>query len=102
MLASATPETADELIAIAKDNGHALALTAPTLDELVALAAKVKAGGFNDLLLQFQTQSPAERFQTQSIARRLRAQPRGAKGMSMRPSFDPRPKCKRSVSTRLA
>ena len=70
VLAAATPGTADELIAVSKDNGHALALTAPTLDELVALSAKVKAGGFNDLLLQFQAQSLAERFQAQSIARR--------------------------------
>ena len=70
VLAAATPETADALAAAAKDNGHALALTAPTLDELVALSAKIKAAGFNDLLLQFQTQSLAEQFQTQTIARR--------------------------------
>ena len=70
VLSAATPETADTLAAAAKDNGHALALTAPTLDELVALSAKVKAAGFNDLLLQFQTQSLAEQFQTQTIARR--------------------------------
>ena len=69
-LASATPETAEALAAIAKDNGHTLALTAPSLNELVVTAAAVKAGGFNDLVLQFQTYSLAEQFQTNTIARR--------------------------------
>ena len=70
VLASATPETAVALAVIAKENGHALALTAPSLNELVVAAAEMKAGGFNDLVLQFQTYSLAEQFQTNVIARR--------------------------------
>jgi len=70
VLASATPETAAALAVIAKENGHALALTAPSLNELVLASAKLKEGGFNDLVLQFQTHSLAEQFQTNTIARR--------------------------------
>lgn len=70
LLASATPETAAALAVIAKENGHALALTAPSLNELVVMAADTKKGGFNELVLQFQTHSLAEQFQTNTIARR--------------------------------
>ena len=70
ILASATPETADVLVKVAAANGHALAVTAPDLDALVALTAKIKDGGFNDLILQYQTHSLSELFQTNSIARR--------------------------------
>ena len=70
LLGPATAENAAELAAAAKDNGHALAVTAPGLDGLAALAAKLKEDGFNDLVLQFQTHSRAEQFQTNSIARK--------------------------------
>jgi len=70
VLASATAETAETLIPAAKDNGHALAITAPDLDGLAALAENVKKSGFNELVLDFQTHNLAERFQTNSIARR--------------------------------
>jgi acetyl-CoA decarbonylase/synthase complex subunit gamma len=70
ILASATPETADVLVKVAAANGHALAVTAPDIDALVALTAKIKDGGFNDLILQYQTHSLSELFQTNSIARR--------------------------------
>jgi len=70
VLASATPETADDLVEIAKQNDHALALTAPDLDQLVAAAGRLREGGFIDLILQFETSSLAERFQTNAIARR--------------------------------
>ncbi len=70
VLAAATPETAAALWPVARDHGHALAITADDLDTLVKLAAEIKLAGFNDLILQFNTGSPAERFQTNSIARR--------------------------------
>ncbi|OGJ86526.1 MAG: hypothetical protein A2268_15740 [Candidatus Raymondbacteria bacterium RifOxyA12_full_50_37] len=70
IIASATPGTADQLWPVAKENDHALALTAESLDDLVPLAARVKDAGFNDLLLQFSTHSLAELFQTNTIARR--------------------------------
>jgi acetyl-CoA decarbonylase/synthase complex subunit gamma len=70
VLAAADPETADSLWPVARDNQHALAVTAPDLNQLVALAGRIKDAGFNDLLLQFQTCSIAEAFQANSIARR--------------------------------
>ncbi|MBC8462143.1 MAG: acetyl-CoA decarbonylase/synthase complex subunit gamma [Deltaproteobacteria bacterium] len=71
VIASATKETVYELKNIAADNGHALAITAPDLDELVSITTQVKKDGFNNLILQFQTLSLAEQFQTNSIARRM-------------------------------
>jgi acetyl-CoA decarbonylase/synthase complex subunit gamma len=70
VLASATPDTVGGLIEVASDHEHALALTAPDLNGLVAMAGKLREGGFSDLILQFETHSLAERFQTNSIARR--------------------------------
>lgn len=70
VLASATPENADELRIAAKENGHALAVTAPDVNGLVALSAKLKEDGFNDLILEFQTHSLSEQFQVNAIARR--------------------------------
>ena len=70
VLAAANPETADSLWPIARDSQHALAVTAPDLNQLVALTGRIKDAGFNDLLLQFQTSSLAEAFQANSIARR--------------------------------
>ncbi len=70
VLAGATPATADRLVAVATEHGHALALSAPDLDQLVAAATTIREGGFTDLILQFETHSLAERFQTNAIARR--------------------------------
>ncbi len=70
LIGPATPENADELVEIAKANEHALLVTAPDLNELVVLTAKIKENGFNDLVIQFQTNSLAEHFQTNSIARK--------------------------------
>ncbi len=70
VLCASSPEAAGQLWRVAKENGHALALSAPNLDQLAAVAAEIKSQGFSDLLLQFRTYSPAEQFQTNSIARR--------------------------------
>ncbi len=70
LLCAPSPEAATRLWKVAKENELALALTAPDLNQLAALAADVKAQGFNDLFLQFATGSLAEQFQTNSIARR--------------------------------
>lgn len=70
VLCAPAPEAASQLWPVAKENDHALALTAPDLNQLAALAADIKGQGFNDLFLQFTSFSPAERFQTNSIARR--------------------------------
>ena len=70
VICAPTAEAAAELVPVAKDCGHALAITAPDLDALAALAGRIKEAGFNDLLLEFQTHSLAEQFQTNSIGRR--------------------------------
>jgi acetyl-CoA decarbonylase/synthase complex subunit gamma len=70
VLASATPETADELVEVAGEHDHALALTAPNLNLLTAAAGRIREAGFTDLVLDLRTGSLAERFQTSSIARR--------------------------------
>jgi len=70
VLASATGDKLEKLRASAAENGNALAVTAPDLDALVALTTQLRTSGFNDILLQFQTQGLAEQFQTNSIARR--------------------------------
>ncbi|MFZ2655757.1 MAG: acetyl-CoA decarbonylase/synthase complex subunit gamma [Victivallales bacterium] len=70
VIASANPKTADELVKIAQENEHALAITGADLDEISALSAKIKTGGFNNLILNFETFSLAEQFQVNSIARR--------------------------------
>lgn len=64
------PEAAYDLHDIAAKYEHALAVTAPDLNGLTNCTAKLKEQGFNDLLLRYETFSPAERFQTNSIARR--------------------------------
>ncbi len=74
LLAAATPETAEVLCQAAAEHGHALAVTAPDLDRLVATTQKLKADGFDDLVLQFQVHSPAEHYQTNVLARRLALQ----------------------------
>jgi acetyl-CoA decarbonylase/synthase complex subunit gamma len=70
VLCAPSPQAAARLWPVAKENDHALALTAPDLNQLIALAAEIKARGFNDLFLQFPTSSLAEQFQTNSITRR--------------------------------
>ncbi|UCE06730.1 MAG: acetyl-CoA decarbonylase/synthase complex subunit gamma [bacterium] len=70
VLCTSTPETAEALKSVAIENEHVLAVSAPNLDELVALTDKLKQDGFNELILQFQIHSLAEQFQVNSIARR--------------------------------
>lgn len=70
LICSATAATADKLAAAARDNDHALAVTADNLDGLVELTFKLKQDGFNDLVLNFNTFSLAEQFQVNSIARK--------------------------------
>ena len=69
-LTGITDETASEAVEVAKRDGQILAVTAPDLDGVSALTAKVKEGGFNELLVEFQTHSLSEAFQTNSIARK--------------------------------
>jgi acetyl-CoA decarbonylase/synthase complex subunit gamma len=70
VLSAATPDTADYLREVVAENQHVLAVTAPDLDGLVNFTTRLKESGFNDLLLQFETYSLAEKFQVNTIARR--------------------------------
>ena len=70
VLAFATPETADALREAATTYGHVLAVTAPDMNAIAGVTARLKGEGMNDLVLHFQTHSLAEQFQTNTIARR--------------------------------
>lgn len=70
VLATATPETADELRITAEKNDHVLAVTARDLNSLFQCTSHLRETGFQDILLQFQTSSIAEQFQTNSAIRR--------------------------------
>lgn len=70
VLAGVGADKADELKAVAADCGHVLAITAPDLNGLVALSTKLRAEGFNELILEYQTLSLAEQFQVNAMARR--------------------------------
>jgi acetyl-CoA decarbonylase/synthase complex subunit gamma len=70
VLASTTAENADALLDLARENGHALAVTAPDIDGLCELTRSLKDKGFADIVLQFKTRSLAESFQANSIVRR--------------------------------
>ncbi len=64
------PDSADSLLEVAREHGHALSLCAPDMDGLVALSARVRESGFSDIILDFSALSAAESFQLNSIARR--------------------------------
>ena len=70
IICAPAPEAAAELLALAKEGDHALAVTGPDLDALAGVAAKLRDQGFMNLLLNFRTHSAAERFQTGTIVRR--------------------------------
>ena len=58
------------LVKAASANGHLLAVTGPDLDSIAGLTAKIKAGGFNDLLLEFPDGGLRDQFLMNSISRR--------------------------------
>jgi acetyl-CoA decarbonylase/synthase, CODH/ACS complex subunit gamma len=58
------------LLPVAKEQGHALALSAPDLDTLTAQAAKLRDSGFTSILMQPGTHSLTEQYQTNTIVRR--------------------------------
>ncbi len=70
LICSVTSENVTEMRRIAEENGHSMAVTAPDLNGICALTEKLKADGFNDLIVEFSTHSLAEAFQTNTIARR--------------------------------
>jgi len=70
VLCGVTADMAEEAVKIAKRDNQVIAVTAADLDGIFELTTKIKEGGFNDLIIEFQTHSLAESFQTNSIARK--------------------------------
>ncbi|MRR35162.1 acetyl-CoA decarbonylase/synthase complex subunit gamma, partial [bacterium] len=62
--------SAEELLDCAKDQGHALAITGPDADSVIAVSSRLKEAGFSDILLRFGTHSLSEHIQTNILARR--------------------------------
>jgi len=71
LLTGITRDKADDAVKIAQECGHALAVTAEDIDGICSLTEKLKADGFNSLVLEYPAASLAEEFQTNSIARRM-------------------------------
>ncbi len=70
VLVAADAQQSRELVPVARENGHVLAITTGDLQELTSLTSAIKADGFNNLMLHFNTFSLAESFQAKTIARR--------------------------------
>ena len=70
IISGITAEMAEEALRIAQRDEQLLAVTAPTMDGIFELTSQLKADGFDDLLIEFQTHSLAEAFQTNAIARK--------------------------------
>jgi len=70
VLCGITADMAEEAVKIAKRDNQVLAVTAPDVDGIFELTTKIKESGFNDLIIEFQTNSLAENFLTNSIARK--------------------------------
>lgn len=70
VIASVNKANVSEMLRIAKENEHVLAVTGENVDEITALTSSLKNDGFNNLIVQFNTYTLAEAFQTNSVARR--------------------------------
>lgn len=70
LLASASPDNAEQLADVAKKHGAALAIAADRLDALAATAGRVRAAGFKNLFLELRADSLCERVQNNTIIRR--------------------------------
>ncbi len=55
LLASATPDTAEEMAKVAKENGCPIVAKADSLDALAGLTEKIKAAGVEDIVLNLQS-----------------------------------------------
>ena len=55
LLGSATPDTAEEMVKVAKENGCPIVAKADSLDALAGLTEKIKAAGVEDIVLNLQS-----------------------------------------------
>ncbi len=63
-------ESVENLLPLAVELGHTLAVSAPDLDTLAGKASTLREAGVSSFLLHFETHSNSEQLQTNSIARR--------------------------------
>ncbi len=70
VLTGADAGNAEAYAKLAQENGLTLAVCGETADEICAATARIKEGGFNDLLIEPRAKTPAEAFQINSILRR--------------------------------
>ena len=70
LLASATSASLDDLCRIARETRSALAVAADTMDELAAMAARLREADFRDIVLELRADSLAEHYQSSTIMRR--------------------------------
>jgi acetyl-CoA decarbonylase/synthase complex subunit gamma len=71
LIHAATAENCDAFAAMAKDKGCALAVSAPDIDQLAELTAKVKAAGVEDIVLDLSADGISEVLQSLTAVRRL-------------------------------
>lgn len=62
-------DNVDAMLRIAQENSCILSIASENVDDITELTKKLKADGFNNLLMQFEGQSLAGQFQLNSIAR---------------------------------
>jgi len=70
LICGVTAENADAMREIAVRDGQNLCITAPDVDGIFELTTKLKADGFNNLVVEYQTDSLAEAYQTNSLTRK--------------------------------
>ena len=70
VIADVRAENMGDMRRAAEENGLLLAITASDLDSLIFMSETLKADGFSNFVLQFDTQSLPEAYQTNTIARR--------------------------------
>ncbi|MCH7556317.1 MAG: acetyl-CoA decarbonylase/synthase complex subunit gamma [Planctomycetes bacterium] len=71
LLASATPDTAEKMAKIAKENGCPIVAKADSIDALADLTEKIKAEGLEDIVLNLQTQNLRDQLLNLSKMRAL-------------------------------
>lgn len=69
IIAGVNKDNVDELLKVAQEHSMVLAIASENLDDITALTKSMKARGFNNMVMQFETDSLATAFQLNSIAR---------------------------------
>ncbi len=69
IIAGVNKDNADTLLKVAQEHAMILAIASENLDDITALTKSLKAGGFNNMVMQFETDSLATAFQLNSISR---------------------------------